>query len=267
MLGAARDIKQRYKHIDYLFLNSSHSQLERIDYVQATKDFFTQPIKAFTVGTFKVQGISKTSLDGFASVFQANVLSPWYLINEIIPVLKDGGRIIWISTSIALPEMLSEDDLGLVKCKYSYEASKYEIELLQHATYQSLYNKYGIQSWLLHPGVFKSTTFVPTLNVFAYVGMFLMFYICRLFGSKYHCIYPEVAANAPVWAAVGSDPEKDDMSLKYGSATDRWGNEVLERAKLQVVPGLSEKIYEYVERQRKELQSRLKDQVVERYLY
>jgi 3-keto steroid reductase len=267
MLAAARELLQRYKHLDYLFFNSSHSEMTGIDYGQAVRDFFTHPLKAFTIGTFKIQGISRRSQDGISSVFQANVLSPWYLVNEIIPLLSEGGRIIWISSSISQPEYLELDDIGLDKSTKSYEVAKYEIELLHEATHRDLYKKHQIQSWLLHPGVFKSTSLVPTLNIVVYLAMMMMFYICRLCGSRYHCIYPEIAANSPIWTAVYADPEIDDMSVKYGSATDRWGREVLERQQVHPDQAVVKKVYNYIEGIRKEWKVRLKDQIIERHLY
>lgn len=267
MLACAQEILTRYSHIDYLFFNSSQSQMAGIDYVQACKDVFTSPIKAFTVGTFKLQGVSKRSTDGLASVFQANVLSPWFLVNELIPLLKNGGRVIWISSSISLPEHFSLDDMGLDTSEKSYEASKYELELLHLGTYKQLLEQHGIESWLLHPGVFKSTTFVPTLNFISYLSMFLMFYICRWCGSPYHCIYPEIAANAPIWTALVADADKDDQSKKYGSGTDRWGNPKLLCEEVERTDENVQRLYEYVENIRLQWKDDLKDQIVPRNLY
>lgn len=265
MLSAAYELKKRYSHLDYLFLNSSYAQFIGIDYWQALKDLFHEPLKSFTVGTFKLQGSGKKTDDGMGAVFQANVVSPWYLINELIPLLSNGGRLIWISSSISVPEYLEFDDLEMIKNNKAYETSKYEIEMLQHVTHKPLLETHGIQSWLLQPGVFKSTSFVPNLNFFAYLGMLLMFYLCRFCGSPYHCIWPEVAANAPVWTALHADPEKDDMTIKYGSGTDRWGNEIL--MKTPSNPPRSEELYNYVETRRKEYVEKFKNQVIERYLY
>lgn len=267
MLACAQDILNRFKHIDYLFFNSSQSQMNGIDYVQACKDMIHSPLKAFTVGTFKIQGVSKRSTDGLASVFQANVVSPWFLVNELIPLLKNGGRVIWISSSISLPEYFDINDMGLDTSEKSYEVSKYEIELLHLATYKKLLKEHGIESWLLHPGVFKSTTFVPTLNVISYIGMFLMFYICRWCGSPYHCIYPEVAANAPIWTALNANVDKDDQAKKYGSGTDRWGNAKLLRESIESTPENVDALYQYVENIRLEWKKDLKDQIVPRHLY
>lgn len=267
VLNAAREIKKRYRKIDYVFFNSSHSQMGGIDYWQAAKDFFTEPIRAFTVGTFKLQGKARKTADGMGGSFQANVFAPWFLVQEIIPVLKPGAKLIWISTSISAPEFFDREDLGIEQSYHSYEASKYELELLHRATYKDLLSKHGIESWILQPGVFKSTTFVPTLNIVSYFGMLFMFYLCRLLGSPYHCIYPEIAANAPLFLALNATPEKNDMAVKYGSSVTRWGKEKLITTEFTPEERDVDAVYNYVENLRKQWKGRLANQIMERVNY
>lgn len=265
--SATMDILKRYKRIDYIFFNSSYSQMGKINYWLALREFFANPIVAFTVGSFKEQGIASVTEDGMGAAFQANVFSPWYLVNEIKPLLRNGGKLIWISSSISSPEYFDRNDIGIKASWHSYEASKYELELLHHATYKQLLKDEGIESWLLQPGVFKSTTFVPTLNIFSYCAMILMFYICRWCGSPYHCIYPDIAANAPLYLALKATPEKDDMSLKYGSSTTRSGREVLLRTPFNPPSDDCKAVLDYVEDSRATWLAKLKDQVMNRALY
>lgn len=267
MLSAAYELKKRFNYVDYLILNSSYALFTGIDYIRAFKDFFISPIESFTVGTMKLQGVGKKSADDMGAVFQANVLSPWYLINEIKPLLSNGGRVVWISSSISFPYYFDPEDIEMVKCEKAYETAKYELELLHQQTFKDLYEKDGIQMWLTHPGLFKSTTFVPTLNIFVYFGMLVMFYICRFAGSPYHCIWPEVAANAPVWACLDADPKKDDMSVKYGSACTRLGKERLLPTEMNLDTKEAKDVTEYVESKRTQWQMRLKDYIIERNLY
>jgi 3-keto steroid reductase len=267
MLAAAEEIRSRWKHVDYIFFNASYSLFNGLDYKQAFMDFLHGPVVAFTNGTFKKQGVGKLSGDGMGAVFQANVLAPWYLVKQILPCLEHGGKIIWISSCISLPEYLEADDIELVKNEHSYEGSKYEIELLHEAAWRSLYEQHGIESWLIQPGVFKSTTFVPTLHFMAYYGMIFMFYVCRLLGSPYHCIYPDKAANAPVWAACKADPKKDDQAVKYGSSTNMLGSERLHKDVVKHDPQLVKKVYDYVDGLVTVWQEKLKNQVVERHLF
>lgn len=264
VLTASYQLQKRFTHLDYIFFNSSHSQMGGIDYWQATKDFFTNPIRAFTVGTFKIQGVARKSGDGMGATFEANVFAPYFLVQHIKEsLLHPGSRLIWISTSISLPEFFDPNDIGIEKSEHSYECSKYELELLHQATYKQLYEKDGIQSWLLQPGVFKSTTFVPTMNIFMYISMLVMFYICRWFGSPYHCIYPELASNAPIWCALKADPKVDSMGIKYGSSTSRLGSERLMRSNVDFTEENAALVLDYVKGLEKEWDEKLKDQVLE----
>uniref|UniRef100_A0A060T1E2 3beta-hydroxysteroid 3-dehydrogenase n=1 Tax=Blastobotrys adeninivorans TaxID=409370 RepID=A0A060T1E2_BLAAD len=266
VLSAAYDIRKRYKHIDYLFLNSSYMQFAKIDYVQAFFDMFKYPLKAFTVGTFKVQGVSRRTDDGMSCMFQANVLAPWYLINEIIPQLSGGGRVVWISTSISMPEYFDPNDLGIDTNEKGYEASKYEMEMMHCAAQKHLYEKHGIESWLIHPGVFVSTSSVFTsLSIFAMVGMYFMFYLCRIMGSVDHCISPWKAASAPVFCALKADRETNDPFLKYGSSVGRLGGEFVSNKAL--TRRYEDTIYEFVEKKRLEWQQKFKNQIIERDRY
>lgn len=267
VLAAAYEMKRRYRQIDFIFFNSSYSQMGGIDYWQAAKDVMSSPLRAFTVGTFKIQGKPRLSADGMGAVFQANVFAPWFLVQEILPILRPGAKLIWISSCISLPEYYDPDDLGIERNMHSYEASKYELEMLHAATHEKMLAEKGIESWILQPGVFKSTTFVPTLNAFMYFGMLMMFYICRWFGSPFHCIWPEVAANAPVWLALHADPAQDSLDVKYGSGTDRVGRETLMRTSIVAPKGAPEAVHRYISALVKEWREKLTDQVMERVGY
>lgn len=265
VLGACYDIKKRFNRLDYLILNSSYSRMVGVDYWSACKWFVKDPIFAFTTGPFKIQAPSGTSQDGIGTVYQANVLSPWFMINQLLGLLSAAkGRIIWISSAISAPECYDEQDIELKATNKSYEASKYEIELLHQATYKNLMDKYGVQSWVLQPGIFKSTTYVPTLDIVSYIGMMIMFYICRFIGSPYHCIEPDIAANAPVWLALKADPVVNDPSIKYGSSTDKWGNEKIMESTLNLDETHVSSLYKYTEGVRKEWEEKLKNQIIER---
>lgn len=323
--SAVRELELRYTHIDYVFFNAALGLYEGIDFYQAMFDFIENPYDAFTFAHFKIQAPVKPSEDGMGNVFQANVFALWYFVRRLTskrqadptkmeiatpdqPLLGKGSKIFWFSSVTANPcydspvytkkvsvpgggtktvEALrfDPDDIELLHTEESYEAAKRELDLLHHATAHMLKEKYGVTSLLVQPGIFKSTTLVPTLGFLAYVGMMMAFYICRWFwGSPYHNIDPWKAAYAFVELAKDevSDP---DVMIKYGSATDRLGREYLLKEK---VPGLENgyfddhqessdlnstsqgqayKIYLYVEALYKKWEEKLEGQVLERYQF
>ncbi|VVT58350.1 uncharacterized protein SAPINGB_P006162 [Magnusiomyces paraingens] len=316
--AALRELELRYAHIDTVVFNACLALYDGIDWVQSCVQTLQNPVEAFTYARYKIQRPVKPTRDGMGSVFQANVFAPWFILRRLTgprqvskdklevekmetPVLGSGSKVFWISslTADTMAKSPSEggldlDDIDLFNTPESYEASKREIDLLHHATAQLLKDRYGVTSLLVQPGIFKSTSFVPTLNVFAYVGMLLAFYLCRWLGSPYHNIDPWKAANAV--ATLDATPnDQINLFTKYGSATDRRGREYVMK---QVVPGLEQgfdeeeaqnssaetgtgagagagrrsageayKLYLYVEALYKVWEERLAKQVVERYLF
>lgn len=277
VLGAIQELENRYNKIDYLFLNACVAMFDGIDWTMALTEALTNPMEGFTLGTFKKQKLSWVTDDGMGAVFQANVFSPWFIIRKLVqkrssksavfpdlPLLRDGSKVFWISSLVSTTPALSFDDIELLKTLQSYEASKRLIDLLHHATYTQLKQTYGVDSVLVEPGVFKSTSYVPTLNFVTYWGMMIVFYLLRWFGSPHHNIDPYKASSAFIWLALQDDI---DLSIKYGSATRRDGTEYVYKHDVVVSGGEDIKVYEYVEGLYKVWSEKLKDQVIERYLY
>lgn len=305
--AALREMEIRYPKIDYLFFNACLALYDGIDWNQALIDSFKSPLKAFTYGAFKKQRKSVITDDGMGNVFQANVFTPWFMIRRMVtsprdvsmdkldtpsyklqPLLGKGSKVFWVSSVTAdlvgTNEIQTDfiEDVEFLNVKESYEASKREIDLLHHATARLLRDKYGVLSFLVQPGIFKSTTFSPTLNIFTYFGMLLAFYFCRLVGSKYHTIDPWTAAYAFVKLATDLESDKLDLYYKYGSATNWKGDEYLLKEnvigytnpdsyhddhKKSETNQQADKIYHYVESLYSHWDKKLKPQVKERYLY
>lgn len=277
VLSAVRDLELRYNKIDYVYLNACYTMFDGIDWAMAAKEMFTNPMESFTVGSFKKQRLSRVSNDGIGSVFQANVFAPWFIIRRLVekrttktavvpdlPLLRDGSKVFWISSIASSTTALDMDDIELTRTLPSYEASKRLLDLLHQATFKMLKKSYGVQSILVEPGIFKSTSYVPTLNIITYWGMMMTFYLLRWLGSPHHNIDPYKAASALVFLALQDDI---DLSIKYGSATYRNGSEYLYKQKVPLVAGEEIKVYEYLEGLYKQWNERLKDQVIDRYLF
>lgn len=277
VLSAVRELENRYNKIDYIYLNACYAMFDGINWSMAIKEMFTNPMESFTLGTFKKQRLSKPTADGMGAVFQANVFAPWFLISRLIekrtsasavfpdqPLLRQGSKVFWVTSLTSANTPLDMDDIELTRTMASYEASKRLIDLLHIATYQTLQEKYGVQSLLVEPGIFKSTSFVPTLNVISYWGMMVTFYLLRWFGSPHHNIDPYKAASAFILLAL---QDEIDLSIKYGSATYRNGSEYLYKQTVKYKSGEEIKVYEYVEGLNKVWNEKLKDQVIERYQF
>lgn len=263
VLTCIYELKKNYDKIDYLFLNASQNTHDHFDYIEATKEMVTDPIKASTYPEYKIERRGVKSKDGMGLVFQVNVFAPFYLIEKLKGSLfrnSDDARIIWISSLLGRPESLSFNDLQLLKTGQAYGGSKREVDLLHLATYQQLYDEYGVKQYLTHPGIFVSYTYSRMLNLLMYYGMLVMFYIARMLGSPWHNINGWNAANAMIYVATKAE-KTDSLALKYGSATDKGGHEYLKTT--EVDPTGKDDMLKYLKTLESEWDSKLKDQIVD----
>lgn len=256
VLSAYYDLNKKYTKIDYFFVNAAQGVFSHIDFVHATKDILRNPVQAASAGEFKVQRVGVKSADGLGLVFQANVFGPYYLLRRIRHLLQ-GGKVVWISSHLAVPGVFSFDDFQLLRTSESYESSKRLMDLVFAGTYKRLKEKDDIEQYLVSPGVFASYSFNRFLTIFSYVGMFMMFYFARFCGSQLHNISGHNAANAPVACALGSRRQ----DLKHKSATDFWGKEYLDSDEIDTTG--AEDAVAYMDKLADDWDTKLKDQIAD----
>lgn len=256
ILSAYYELTKNYKHIDYVFFNAVQGAFSGIDWVGAFKETLTNPMQSVTNPTYKVQRVGLKSQDGMGLVFQGNVFGPYYFIHKIKQLLKNGGRIIWISSLMSGVDYLSFNDLQLIQSPLSYEGSKRMVDLMHFGTYKQLKAQEGIDQYLVQPGIFTSYSFMQYLNPFTYYGMLLLFYIARWCGSLYHNISGYTAAHAPIRCALLDEAQ----DRKVGSGSDRWGNEVIRYDSIDDTG--KDDVVKYFETLAKEWDEKLKDQIL-----
>ncbi|RKF71862.1 3-keto-steroid reductase [Golovinomyces cichoracearum] len=179
-----------------------------------------------------------------------------------------GGKIIWVSSIANFHDSFSFDDFQGLKSLAPYESSKRLIDLLvlpcekssvklpaesffdvsctisgrkkyspanAHPDNQRLVKP---KNYVIHPGIFASD--IMPLHFILALACKLIFYLVRWFGSPWHTINPYNAAIAPVRLALVDNEElnkmreSDPSMLKWGSATDSWGNAKIKKTE---VPG------------------------------
>jgi 3-keto steroid reductase len=89
--------------------------------------------------------------------------------------------------------------------------------------------------YVSHPGI-CGTSIVPLPFIIEYL-MFASFYLARFLGSQWHTVTVEKGATAMVWLALAKQSTLDSMEEKegvgkWGSATDFWGQERVERSEV-----------------------------------
>ncbi|KAK6505295.1 3-keto-steroid reductase [Arthrobotrys musiformis] len=297
VIAAATELRKKYHRIHYVFCNAAVVPFVRIDWSMAAKQMATDFIGALTVPRYKIQGVgwlTKIHPHGshatevppeLGAAFAANVFGHYYLLHEIMETLHMSpaapgvpSRIIWVGSIESNPLTFDIDDIQGIKSTQPYESSKTLTDILVLGSYLPEAGEYfrsyttipsprnPITSAESHPPIFLiahpgivSTTIVaiPWWQTYAKnVG----FWLCRAFGSPWHCIDPFVGANAPVWLALS--PHVDLIKgRKWGSAC-LWGNRemVLETQVDSDIAAHSAQLWSQMETLRKLWKARLEPQ-------
>jgi 3-keto steroid reductase len=190
-------------------------------------------------------------------VFCANFFGHYLLGHYLTPLLsrkmrKDGsrGRLIWTSSVESYAHCLDLDDIQGIKSTEPYESTKRLTDLMAISSVlpstsavvgryfghtQPPQNTTDPRIYVSHPGVCATTIFaLPLILEYA---MFFAFYVARWLGSQWHPITVEKGAVATVWLALAKQSTLDTMEEKegvgkWGSATDFWGQERVERTEV-----------------------------------
>ncbi|KAK9479979.1 hypothetical protein V1514DRAFT_346561 [Lipomyces japonicus] len=226
VLEIAHQLKSRYTHIDYVFLNAGAGDFTGVDWTAAVVEVLSGPKDAVTHPRFKRERVGRLSSgDAIGWVFQVNVLANYILLRQLVDILRKGGRVILISSVEAeIANPFNKDDIQLIHSNQPYVDSKKELELLHTAISKKWQAEYGIDIYLTHPGICHTSIFAEYLNWFTTFGMLLLFYIARWLGSPWHVVSSYNGALAPVWAALKAIPEENKVwNVSYGSACDWKG--------------------------------------------
>lgn len=191
-------------------------------------------------------------------VFCANFFGHYLLGHYLAPLLETNsasegarGRLIWTSSLEAYAHTLNMDDIqGILSEDAAYESSKRLTDVMgitsRLPATSNAVNKYFDQSekaagstkpliYVAHPGITATSIFaLPFILEYA---MIAAFYVARWLGSQWHPITVEKGAVAMVWLALAKQTTLDTMEEKegvgkWGSATDFWGQERVERTEV-----------------------------------
>ncbi|KAK9463874.1 uncharacterized protein V1516DRAFT_668922 [Lipomyces oligophaga] len=224
-------LKERYSHIDYLFLNAGGGDFKGLDWIKSTKQVLTDPVGAMTLPDFKLEGVGKKSFDGVGWVFQINVFANYVLMHRLQSALQNGGRVIFIGSVEANMAKPFGSDIQLVETDNSYADSKKQVQCVHAALAHEWKQNYNISLYLTHPGVCQTAIFAEHLNFMTTVGMLVLFYFVRFLGCPWLVISAYKGALAPVYAALFhvESEEESSENTNFGSACDVWGKEYVKK--------------------------------------
>ncbi|PPQ82161.1 hypothetical protein CVT25_015139 [Psilocybe cyanescens] len=233
-------IRETYPYVSHLLLNAGVASFERIDWIRFFKQVCSGPINAITVPTFYTQHIGEISVDNLGWVWQSNVFGHFVLFRELEDTLAkspfESAKVIWCSSLEASSQFYNSNDWQLKTTDHSYEAAKYQIDLIANCldliALQPSKNGKVTRHFVGEPGVCSTSISKALASGLLDELKVLAFYIARLFGSPHHTILPWNAAVAFVHLVLAplcflpvflnNNPSKP---VRFGAQTGRWGDE------------------------------------------
>jgi len=266
----SKKLRETTPRLDVVICNAGIGGWTGINWLGATWTILTTWNKALTWPTFKISGkawVAKPQIPAdkkveeephLGEVFCANVFGHYLLGHYLAPLLakhgvseKTRGRLIWVSSLEAYEHVFDLDDLQGITSDMPYEVTKRITDVLAiTSTLPS--TSHEVDRYLDHPSDASGKTTKPRLYV-SHPGicgtsimalplileycMLAAFYIARWCGSQWHTVTPEKGATAMVWLALASQDTLDNMEAKegvgkWGSATDAWGQERVDRTEV-----------------------------------
>ncbi|KAH4039306.1 hypothetical protein HBI24_020360 [Parastagonospora nodorum] len=262
----SKRIRDTTPKLDALICNAGIGGWTGINWPVAIFSILTTWTKALTYPTFKLAAIgrvtkpqSSTTEKGeeLGEVFCANVFGHYLLGHYLAPLLArhsksedTRGRIIWVSSIEAYDFTFDINDIQGLGSEVPYESSKRLTDVLaisstlpSTSNHINQYLEYSDSSekttkpriYVSHPGI-CGTSIVPLPLILEYL-MFAAFYLARFLGSQWHPVTVEKGATAMVWLALANQSTLDSMEKqegagKWGSATNFWGQERVERTEV-----------------------------------
>lgn len=268
----SKRLREGIPKLDVLICNAGIGGWTGLDWPLAIWTILTDLKNASVWPKFKIAAVGKATkpqipppADGsrveeppLGEVFCANFFGHYLLSHYLAPLLarhaeseQTRGRLIWVTSLDAYKRSFKLEDLQGFLSTEPYETSKRLLDLVgmtsrlpSTAPLVSRFLSHPERPtekttqpriYLAHPGI-VGTAIVPLHFILEYCMLFV-FYIGRWLGQHWHNVTVDKAAVSMVWLALAKqstldDMEREDGVAKWGSATDVWGNERVERTEV-----------------------------------
>ncbi|XP_064194565.1 3-keto-steroid reductase [Anguilla rostrata] len=260
VLKAAREVKQRYNRLDYLYLNAGIMPNPQVDFKALFKGLFSRNvIHMFATAEGLLTQQDRVNPDGLQEVFATNLFGHFLLVRELEPLLCQPGhtaQLIWTSSSNARRSAFSLDDIQHHKGVEPYSSSKYASDLLSLALNRH-YNSQGVFSSVICPGLVMTNLTYGILPSFFWTLIMPVMWLIRVFTNTF-TLTPYNGAEALSWLFL-QKPESLDPLAKYHSLTSGFGNNYTQPRKMDMDEDMSEALY----KQLLELESNVRKKIEE----
>lgn len=247
VIKGAKEIRQRYQHLDYLYLNAGIMPNPRFNLKAFLNGLFSRKIfSMFATADGLLTQEDWLSDDGLQQVFMTNVFGHFLLIRNLEALFSRSGytsQVIWTSSSNASKSTFSLTDYQHSQGQESYSSSKYATDLLS-VCLNKHYNNKGLFSSVVCPGFVLTNL---TFNIFPPIFWTIItpiMWLIRIFTNSF-TLSPYNGTEAMVWLFTQKSESLDPM-VKYHSCTSGVGNNYVATYKMDIDIETAEVFYQEI---------------------
>ncbi|KFW64744.1 3-keto-steroid reductase, partial [Pygoscelis adeliae] len=235
----------RFQRLDFVYLNAGIMPNPHVNFKALWHGLLTgKVLHMLTTAEGIMTQTDRLNGDGLQEVFATNLFGHFILIRQLESLLcsnEKPSRLIWTSSSNARESAFSLSDYQHAKGQESYSSSKYATDLTS-VVLNRKFNKQGLYSSVVCPGLVMSNMTYRILPVFLWKLLMPIMWLIRFFAKTY-TLTPYNGAEAHVWL-FKQKPEYLDALVKYHSCTSGLGKNYVEPRKIDVDEETAEKFYQ-----------------------
>ncbi|KAK2173116.1 hypothetical protein NP493_903g01003 [Ridgeia piscesae] len=252
--AAAQELRTRYGHLDYLFMNAGILPVSTVDWSHFWKTFFsTEVVHMFRTGDGLLMQVNGSTEDGLKEIFATNVFGHFVLVKELEEVLggRDGdSQIIWTSSQNAKKEAFSLDDIQHEHGREPYSSSKYLLDVISVAINQTFNNK-GIYSHTACPGLVMTNLTYKIMPSWFWTVMFPLLWLLRVLVPGL-TVTPFNGSEALFWLSQ-QKPASLDPQTKFHSCISITGSRYTKRVKMNIDVDVALEAYQKLSKMEEEI--------------
>ncbi|XP_045046022.2 3-keto-steroid reductase/17-beta-hydroxysteroid dehydrogenase 7 isoform X2 [Desmodus rotundus] len=228
VLRAARELKHRFRRLDYVYLNVGIMPSPHLNVKALFSSLFSRNmIHVFSTAEGLLTQEDRVTADGLQEVFATNVFGHFLLIRELELLLgpRDSpSQLIWTSSRSAQKSNFSLEDVQHSRGQEPYSSSKYVVDLLSVALNRHG-NEWGLFSSVVCPGTMLTNLTYGILPPFVWTLLMPFIWLVWLFHQK---------------------PESLNPLTKYLSATTGFGSSYVTTQKMDLDEDAAEQLYQHL---------------------